>query len=143
MEAVRLAAGANLGEVGIANNQGFLVGTVFDDNAASGITTGSSPGYTGIFRPVVHALSAGITGGGSGYKINDALTVVGGSFTTPAQLKVTAVGALTGALAPAANGCPHNWSRSGRRARRWYTRSGPCAWVKPASSYSRQSSSIA
>ena len=31
--------------------------------------------------------------GGTGYKVNDLLNVVGGSFTTPAQLKVTSIGA--------------------------------------------------
>jgi subtilisin-like proprotein convertase family protein len=79
-----------------------LTNTIFDDNAATGITGGLSPGYTGIFRPVLHALAAVNTGGGSGYKINDALTVAGGVFSTPTQLKVTSVGALLGALAPAA-----------------------------------------
>jgi subtilisin-like proprotein convertase family protein len=75
-----------------------LTGTIFDANAPTSITAGSGP-YTGIFRPIAPVVSAAVTAGGSGYAVGDILTVLGGTFTTVAQLMVTAVdanGAVTG-----------------------------------------------
>src|SRR5207253_1304929 len=55
--------------------------------------------YTGTFRPEPGAITATVTAAGSGYKVNDILNVLGGVFSTRAQLKVTSVngtGGVTG-----------------------------------------------
>ncbi|HKI38793.1 MAG TPA: proprotein convertase P-domain-containing protein, partial [Gemmataceae bacterium] len=74
-----------------------LTAAIFDDFASTLITAGTAP-YSGLFRPVPPVLAAAISAGGSGYKVGDILTVQGGTFLTPAQLKVTSVagGAVTG-----------------------------------------------
>jgi subtilisin-like proprotein convertase family protein len=72
-------------------------GTTFDDYAPDSIVGGSAP-YTGIFRPAPGVVGAALVTGGNGYKVNDILTLQGGSFGTAAQLQVTTVknGAVTG-----------------------------------------------
>ncbi len=53
------------------------------------------------------ALTAAIAAGGSGYKVGDLLTVQGGTFSTPAQLVVTSIGAggtITGVAITAQDG---------------------------------------
>ena len=75
-----------------------LSNTVFDDYASTFISAGSAP-YTGTFRPMPGITRATIAAGGSGYTVNDILTVLGGSFVTPAVLRVTSVngaGTITG-----------------------------------------------
>src|SRR5262249_9742805 len=69
-----------------------LVSTIFDANSPISIAAGSWPS-TGLFRPRAGIGTAAVSSGGSGYSVNDILTVQGGVFSTPAQLKVTAVGA--------------------------------------------------
>lgn len=52
--------------------------------------TFASTGWT-VQRESQEALSATVQAGGTGYAVNDILTVVGGTFTTAGQFKVTAV----------------------------------------------------
>ncbi|HXG10475.1 MAG TPA: Ig-like domain repeat protein [Gemmataceae bacterium] len=69
-----------------------LTDTIFDGYAATSVVAGTGP-YSGIFRPAAGVVTATIVSGGSGYAVGDILTVQGGTFATPAQLRVTMVGA--------------------------------------------------
>ncbi len=75
-----------------------LVNTIFDDNATAAVSATTGP-YTGSFHAEQEVRSAVDAAGGTGYVIGDVLDVVGGTFTTQAQLTVTSVsgtGAVTG-----------------------------------------------
>lgn len=55
-------------------------------------------GTGAILNPVMSAVSAVVVGGGSGYAVNDTITLDGGTFSTPTVLLVTSEtgGAITG-----------------------------------------------
>ena len=69
----------------------------FDTTYGSFVLTGTDPlavSKTVVkFLKLVYSPTADVTAGGTGYAVNDILTVSGGSFTTPAKFKVTAVAA--------------------------------------------------
>ena len=72
--------------------------TIFDDNAPTPIASVIGT-YTGTFRPEPGVTSVAVASGGcGGYEVGDVLDVLGGAFSTQAQLTVTAVsgGAITG-----------------------------------------------
>src|SRR5207249_4593273 len=61
------------------------------------IAAGTGP-YANSYRPATNVSKAAIFAVGTGYKVGDTLTILGGTSLTPAKLQVTKVnaGAITG-----------------------------------------------
>src|SRR5262249_38141107 len=75
-----------------------LTNTVFDALSPTSIVGATAP-YNAVLRPAFEVGSASIIAGGSGYSVNDILTILGGTFGAPAKLMVTSIdagGSITG-----------------------------------------------
>ncbi len=86
--AVTFTGGGGLGATGVSTVVDGVVTAVAITNGGGGYTSAPTVIFDGSA-----ATSAAIFATGSGYKVNDLLTVLGGTFSTPTELEVTAIGA--------------------------------------------------